>query len=92
MEVFMDYTLFVGNIPYATTEEELKAFFEQAGAVSEAKIIRDRDTGRSKGFGFVTYSDEAALNEAIKSLNNADFNGRKLHVDRARARNADLSQ
>ena len=88
----MDYTLFVGNISYTTTEEELKTFFEQAGTVSEAKIIRERDSGRSKGFGFVTYADEESLNEAMKSLNDAELNGRKLHVDRARARNKDFSQ
>ncbi|MDD5548365.1 MAG: RNA-binding protein, partial [Sulfurovaceae bacterium] len=68
--------IYVGNLSYGTTDESLKNLFEQYGEVSSAKIITDRETGRAKGFGFVTMDDDAAALEAIEALNGKDFDGR----------------
>ncbi len=78
-------TLYVGNLPYQTTEAELKELFEEYGEVNSAKIITDRETGRSRGFGFVEISEESAQ-KAIDSLNGANFGGRNLKVNEARER------
>ena len=78
-------TLYVGNLPYQTTEAELKELFEEYGEVNSAKIITDRETGRSRGFGFVEISEENAQ-KAIDSLNGANFGGRNLKVNEARER------
>ncbi len=83
----MEYIVFVGNLPYSTTNESLKEFFEKAGEVTEVKIIKDRESGRSKGFGFVTFETEEAAVKAVESLNDAEFEGRKLRVDRAHQKN-----
>lgn len=76
--------LFVGGLPYSTTEDELKAFFEQAGAVVSAKIIMDRETGRSKGFGFVEMETEEGAKEATEKLNGATMGNRTITVNEAR--------
>ena len=78
-------TLYVGNLPYQTTEDELKELFEEYGEVNSAKIITDRETGRSRGFGFVEISEESAQ-KAIDSLNGTNFGGRNLKVNEARER------
>ncbi len=78
-------TLYVGNLPYQTTEAELKELFEEYGEVNSAKIITDRETGRSRGFGFVEISEESAQ-KAIDSLNGTNFGGRNLKVNEARER------
>ncbi len=78
--------LFVGGIAWETTEEALKEFFAQAGEVEEAKIITDRQTGRSKGFGFVTMAKEEDAAKAIEELNGKELDGRKLTVNKARPR------
>ncbi len=78
-------TLYVGNLPYQTTEGELKELFEEYGEVNSAKIITDRETGRSRGFGFVEI-DEGNAQKAIDSLNGANFGGRNLKVNEARER------
>lgn len=70
------------------TEDQLREEFEKYGDVSSAKIIKDRDSGRSKGFGFVEMPDTADANEAIKELNGADINGRQIVVNEARPRDA----
>lgn len=80
----MNNKLFVGNLPYTATEEELKEAFAQAGTVVSVKIIMDRDTGRSKGFGFVEMSSEAEAGTALEKLNNADYAGRPISVSIAR--------
>lgn len=78
--------IFVGNLPYACTEQELIDMFSPHGTVDKASIIIDRETGRSKGFGFVEMSDDAQAQKAIEALNNFDLKGRKLAVNEARPR------
>ena len=78
--------IYVGNLPYQTTQDDLRAQFEQYGAVESVNIIQDRETGRSKGFGFVVMPDSAAAQKAIDSLNDVDMGGRKMKVNEARPR------
>lgn len=81
----MTKTLYVGNLPWTTTSEELTEFFGQYGNVVGSRIITDRETGRSRGFGFVEVADEDAERLA-EELNGSDFNGRALTVNEARPR------
>lgn len=76
--------LFVGSLPYSTTDDELEALFAQHGTVASAKVIFDRESGRSKGFGFVEFDSEDAAKAAIGALNGKDFEGRSLVVNEAR--------
>jgi len=76
--------IYVGNLPYNTTEAELQQTFEQYGTVSRAKVITDRETGRSRGFGFVEMATDPEAEAAIEALNGADFGGRRLVVNKAR--------
>lgn len=76
--------LYVGGLPYATTDQELADAFAKAGAVTSATIIMDRMTGRSKGFGFVEMSSDAEADSAITMWNGKDFGGRTLTVNEAR--------
>ncbi len=78
--------IYVGNLPFNTTEEELESLFSQFGSVSRAAIIMDRDTGRSRGFGFVEMDNEDEGRKAIEELNGTAFNGRTLTVNEARPR------
>lgn len=78
--------IYVGNLPHATTEPELKAAFEEFGVVSSVAIIKDRYTGKSRGFGFVEMPDDDEANEAIAQLNGQDFGGRTLRINEARPR------
>lgn len=78
--------LFVGNLPRSTTEASLESFFAEYGPVASVVIIKDRDTGQSKGFGFVELSDEAKAEEAIQTLNGKELEGRPLTVNEARPR------
>lgn len=78
--------IYVGNLSYQMTEEELEATFAPYGAVKSAKIIMDRETNRSKGFGFVEMEDQSAAVEAIEQLNNKEISGRNLRVNEARPR------
>ncbi len=80
----MGKKLYVGNLPFSATEQGLQAKFAALGDVESAKIIMDRDTGRSKGFGFVEMAQEDAAQNAINSLNGADFEGRAMIVSEAR--------
>ncbi|PIO57033.1 hypothetical protein TELCIR_01925 [Teladorsagia circumcincta] len=77
------HSVYVGNLPYQTTEEEVGNYFSQAGSVTNVKIVYDRETGRTKGFGFCEFADEAGAHNAVNSLNGADFNGRQLRVNHA---------
>ena len=81
----MTKRLFVGNLSYQTTENDLTTLFEQAGQVDSVSIITDRDTGRSKGFAFVEMSSEDA-DKAITQFNGTEINGRALNVNEARPR------
>lgn len=78
--------IYVGNLPYSLTDDELRETFEQYGAVDRAKIVFDRESGRSKGFGFVEMPDDQAGAQAIEALNEADLGGRPLKVNEARPR------
>lgn len=73
--------IYVGNLPYTATEEDITGLFAEYGPVERVKIITDRDTGRSKGFGFVTLGDQSQLNAAIEALNGYDYQGRALRVN-----------
>tara|TARA_B100001167_G_scaffold183252_1_gene141657 strand:+ start:1972 stop:2217 length:246 start_codon:yes stop_codon:yes gene_type:complete len=78
--------LYVGNLPWSATEEELKAHFEEAGPVKAVRIITEGRSGRSKGFGFVEMESDESGQTAIDSLNGKDFGGRELRVDKATER------
>jgi RNA recognition motif-containing protein len=79
----MGKKLYVGNLSYNTTEEGLRTYFTGFGNVTSAKIIFDRETGNSKGFGFVEMETEEAASEAIKNANGKEFEGRNLRVNEA---------
>lgn len=76
--------LYVGNVSYQMTEESLKKMFSEFGEVTSAKIVVDRETGRSKGFGFVEMADAQAADRAIDSLNDQEVDGRRIKVNIAR--------
>jgi RNA recognition motif-containing protein len=76
--------LYVGNLPFSATEEEITTKFAACGTVESAKLITDRDTGRSKGFGFVEMSSDAEAQAAIDKLNGQDYGGRPMTVNEAR--------
>lgn len=76
--------LFVGGLPFSSTEDELKTLFAQAGTVVSATIIIDKFSGRSKGFGFVEMTTDEEAQKAIETINNTDMGGRKLIVSEAR--------
>lgn len=78
--------IYVANIPWKTTEEQLKQLFSEYGDVSSAKIIMDKVTQRSRGFGFVEMPDDDAARQAINSLNGFSFQGKSLVVNEARPR------
>lgn len=76
--------LFVGSLAWATTDDSLQAFFSQVGTVTSARVITDRATGRSKGFGFVEMSSDEDAQKAIAELNGKDLDGRAIVVNEAR--------
>lgn len=80
----MSRKLYVGNLPYETNETDLQALFAQAGAVESVNVMRDRDTGRARGFAFVEMANEADAQNAIAQLNDRPFGGRNLTVNEAR--------
>ncbi len=80
----MGKKLYVGNLPFSATDQILMETFSQCGTVESSKIIVDRDTGRSKGFGFVEMSTAAEAQEAISKFNGADYDGRSMVVNEAK--------
>lgn len=78
--------LFVGGLPFSTTEDDLQAAFAAFGTVSSAKVITDRETGRSRGFGFVEFDSDDEAKAAIAGLDNKELGGRTIHVSEARER------
>jgi RNA recognition motif-containing protein len=78
--------IYVGNLPYSTTDADLEAMFQQFGSVQSAKVIFDRETQRSKGFGFVEMASSDDGNKAIEALNGNEVGGRQLRVNEARPR------
>jgi cold-inducible RNA-binding protein len=81
---FLMTNIFVGNLSFQTTQDELHAAFAQYGAVERVNIVTDRDTGQPRGFAFVEMTDRSAAETAISQLNGADMNGRALNVNEAR--------
>src|SRR5579859_3663510 len=81
---FMGKKLYVGNLPFSANDQTLQETFSQCGTVESAKVISDRDTGRSKGFGFVEMSTEAEAADAIAKFNGADYEGRPMTVNEAK--------
>ncbi len=82
----MSMKLYVGNLAFQTSSEDLQALFAQAGTVESASVVEDRETGRSRGFGFVEMSSAEEGAKAIEQFNGKDFNGRNLTVNEARPR------
>lgn len=78
--------IYVGNLNYQLQESELEQVFSEYGEVSSVKIIKDRYTGKAKGFGFVEMPDDEAANNAIEELNGAELSGRQMRVNKARPR------
>src|ERR1700757_811075 len=76
--------LYVGNLPYSTSEEDLRNLFSQYGNVESVAVITDRETGRSKGFGFVEFGDDNEARNAISALSGQEYGGRALTVNEAR--------
>jgi len=84
----MSVKLFVGGLSWDTDDRSLRTRFEEYGTVEDAIVIRDRDTGRSRGFGFVTFSTDEEAENAIQGMNDAEFDGRNIKVDRAAERSS----
>jgi RNA recognition motif-containing protein len=84
----MGKKLFVGNLTFATTSAELESLFAQVGKVESATVVTDRDSGRSRGFGFVEMSSQAEAEQAITELNGRDVGGRQINVSAAKEREA----
>ena len=82
----MEAKLYVGNLPYSTTEDDLRSLFSEAGTVKSVALITDRDSGRSKGFGFVEMGSAEEAERAISMFHGSDMNGRALTVNVARPR------
>ena len=80
--------IYVGNLTFSATDQDLRQLFEAYGAVDESRVIMDRDTGRSKGFGFVEMADDAAARTAITTLQGHAIDGRTLTVNEAKPREA----
>ena len=80
----MEAKLYVGNLPYSTTDDDLRTLFAEVGTVKSAMVITDRDTGRSKGFAFVEMTDDTAAQTAINELNEKEVDGRAVRVAEAR--------
>lgn len=78
--------IYVGNLSWNSTDDDLRGAFEAFGEVSSAKVIMDRETGRSRGFGFVEMPDDNSAKQAIEGMNNQDLQGRTLRVNEARPR------
>ncbi|HET6622617.1 MAG TPA: RNA-binding protein [Candidatus Saccharimonadales bacterium] len=83
---YVSKKLFIGSLAWATTDDSLKAHFEQCGDVASAKVITDRESGRSRGFGFVEFDDDKAADTAVEKLNGSDLDGRSINVSEARPR------
>jgi RNA recognition motif-containing protein len=78
--------IYVGNLPYGASDEDIRGLFEEHGSVDSARVIIDRETGRSKGFGFVSMTDNGQAQNAIDAINGTDYMGRNLRVNEAQPR------
>jgi RNA recognition motif-containing protein len=79
----MGTKVFVGGLAWATSDASLRAAFEACGTITECKVVMDRDTGRSRGFGFVTFADEAGCRKAIETMDGQTIDGRAVRVNEA---------
>ncbi|XP_008790382.1 glycine-rich RNA-binding protein GRP1A-like [Phoenix dactylifera] len=86
MTTDVEYRCFVGGLSWVTDDTSLERAFSQFGEVLESKIINDRETGRSRGFGFVTFSNEQSMRDAIEGMNGQTLDGRSITVNEARSR------
>lgn len=86
MEIVVSSKLFVGGLSWDTTDQSLNDAFAEFGTVTEAKVIHDRDTGRSRGFGFVTFDNAESARAAVDSMNDTELDGRNIRVDIANER------
>ena len=84
----MNRKLYVGNLPFQTTESDLEQLFATAGDVASVNVMRDRETGRARGFAFVEMASDEGATQAIESLNNTSYGGRNLSVNEARPQEA----
>ncbi len=82
----MGTKIFVGGLAWATTDASLRAAFEPFGEVTDSKVVMDRETGRSRGFGFVTFADDSACQAAVKAMDGASIDGRSVRVNEAQER------
>ncbi|CAI0377456.1 unnamed protein product [Linum tenue] len=82
----LEYRCFVGGLAWATTDEALQEAFSHFGEIVESKVINDRETGRSRGFGFVTFRDQQAMKDAIEGMNGQNLDGRNITVNEAQSR------
>ncbi|XP_076889961.1 glycine-rich RNA-binding protein GRP1A-like [Bidens hawaiensis] len=82
----VEYRCFVGGLAWATTDQSLEEAFSKFGEILESKIINDRETGRSRGFGFVTFKDEQSMKDAIEAMNGQPLDGRNITVNEAQSR------
>ena len=82
----MSNKLFVGSLSWNTDDHGLQAAFSRFGEITDAKVITDRDSGRSRGFGFVTFADSSSAAQAVQEMNGAELDGRTLNVDIAQER------
>jgi cold-inducible RNA-binding protein len=82
----MGKKIFVGNLPFTATSADLETLFSEMGTCESASVVTDRDTGRSRGFGFVEMSSASEADKAIASLNGRDLQGRQINVSEAKAR------
>ena len=82
----MSKKLFVGSLSWDTNDDSLRSAFSAHGEISEAVVVSDRDTGRSRGFGFVTFEDDEAADKAVAALNGTELDGRTIRVDVAQAK------
>lgn len=80
----MSTKIYVGNLPFSVTQEKLKELFEPFGDIEEAVVISDRFSGRSKGFGFVTFTDKKDADKAVEDMNGKEIDGREIKVNEAR--------
>jgi len=80
------YSVYVGNLPYSATEGDIGNFFSSVGQVTNVRVVYDRESNRPKGFGFCEFADENAAQQAVDTLNGANFNGRQLRVNHANSR------
>lgn len=85
----MAVKLFIGGLSWSTDDTSLRAEFEKYGPVSDAVVIRERETGRSRGFGFVTYEEESCADAAISAMDNQNFEGRSIRVSKAQERQSE---